>query len=720
MSSPFFPELHDLVKLVNPRGSFPTVDGKPLEVVTNNGQVLGNLDLSRLGLKVPKTSPTFQAILCAGNGASLCADSSLNPELRRCLFLLELAHRLASAFQVRNLPKEGQLNRGLYKLWQPQFNLSMSPTPPIPDASSLREALELALSPDKIKTYWERFSSYMQVRSDQDFQPFNIASLLSHSHLTSLFYRALDEKVEMLEDPWRLSLEGVEATSPEEAEEKWYGRLVWGQVLFYQQPLVPEDLKVFDWLKDCLRSLEESFPHNLMTSISNNFWMFLPGWDEGELRKVAEIFLKRGFYVRLRYQEMPLAQLGQSHAIEFRIRLLKAMSAELERFKNDTLLQKAQLEEDLEREEKLQAELKDEITRLEEELRRLTSPKTRSATRRRKREAEKRRNAALERINTFRRALHDVEAKLSQIDNEMAWVMAQLQREQAEKGKTPVWRQLIIHIPELTAKRSSGTSLCQVCGVRPVTDDGALCSICQEIREGESNSRIPAPWLSKGYLLWLYCLFEPRLWQHAILTLFSNYMDKSNPGVWEANLRFKVKTTLRWPVLLKDFISDYQDFLRDLELEICRLVGARNRIRLADDLWVIPINKGTKAAVLIRSYVALLEQYFPAFIPLADMPIFLGISIAPASQPFSEQWRYLRRPPHPISIRLPNQERLEVSVSIMKELIRYGEILIGYRQRRRPSLEQVRIEELIARNVIKRQDVKLFQQLLEWDAGKRG
>ena len=79
MSSPFFPEMHDLVKLVNPQGSFPTVDGKPLDVLGNNGKVLSNLDLSKLGIKPPEDSPTLRAIMFAGNGAAALAEEVLNP-----------------------------------------------------------------------------------------------------------------------------------------------------------------------------------------------------------------------------------------------------------------------------------------------------------------------------------------------------------------------------------------------------------------------------------------------------------------------------------------------------------------------------------------------------------------------------------------------------------------------------------------------------------------
>lgn len=709
MSSPFFPEMHDLAKLVNPKGSFPTRDGEPISLA--NGKVFANLDFSKLGLEDKKHLPTLQAIFYAGQFPK---EAELDSELKKKLFLLQLAHRLASAFQVHPMPLSEELSPSLYKLWQPQHPLLNPYKPPINNGAALKEALEMATSWEKGQGFWERYSPYLRIRSDCDYKPFNIASLFSHSFLTSQFYKALEEKVTELQDPWRLSLEGEEAFTPEEAEQKWFGCIVWGQVYFYQKPQVPDDLKVFRKVQEAIAALEEAFPSNLIASFQNHFWLFIPGKDKQSLDKVAGIFLERGFPVTLRYNEAPLATLGQSKAIEFRIILLEAMASELERLKGEKENQKTQVEEDLKAQEKIAAELSQEIARLEEELTRLTSPKTRHATRKLKREAEKRFESVTSRIQSLRNELTELEGVLGKIGQEIAWLKEQLAKEKAEKSKGPTWYQEEKHPPEIQRKQR-GASLCQVCFVRQPAQGSELCSVCQEIRTTGEELTSQAPWLSNGYLLWLHCFFEPRFWQHAILTLFSNYLDKVNPGIWEASQRFQIKTSLRWPVILKDFIGDLQSFLKELELEICRLVGARNRLRLADNLWVMPVSRGTKIMVLLRSYIALLEKFFPAFIPLADMPLYLGMSIAPASEQFFAQWRYLRRPPQPISIKLPDQERLEVSIDTMKELIRYGEVLVSYRQRRRPSLEQVRIEELIARNIIKRQDVKTFQQLMGWE-----
>ncbi len=710
MSSPFFPEMHDLAKLVNPKGSFPTSDGGPLSL--EDGKVFANLDFAKLGLEGKKHLPTIQAIFYAGQFPK---EVELDPELKKRLFLLHLAQRLASAFQVYPAHMSGEFSPSLYKLWQPQHPLLNPYKPPISNGAALKEALEMATSWEKGQNFWERFTPYLKIRSACDYKPFNIASLFSHSLLTSQFYKALEEKVTELQDPWRLSLEGEEAFTPEEAEQKWFGRIVWGQVYFYQKPQAPDDLKVFRKIQEAIAALEEAFSANLIASFHNHFWLFLPGKDKQDLGKVANVFLERGFPVTLRYQEAPLATLGQSRAIEFRIILLEAMASELQRLKGEKENQKVQVEEDLKAQEKVAAELSQEITKLAEELKRLTSPKTRLATRKLKKEAEKRFESVSSRIHSLQNELKELENVLGKIEQEMAWLEEQLAKEKAEKSKGPTWYQEEKHPPEIKRKQKDA-SLCQVCSVRPPAQGNELCPVCQEIRTSGEELSSQAPWLSDGYLLWLHCFFEPRFWQHAILTLFSNYMDKVNPGIWEASQRFQIKTSLRWPVIIKDFIGDLQNFLKELELEICRLVGARNRLRLADNLWVMPISRGTKVMVLLRSYIALLEKFFPSFIPLADMPIYLGISIAPASEQFFAQWRYLRRPPQPISIKLSDQERLEVNIDIMKELIRYGEVMISYRQRRRPSLEQVRIEELIARNIIKRQDVKTFQQLIGWEA----
>lgn len=712
MSSPFFPEMHDLAKLVNPKGSFPTRDGKPLILADGNGKAFVNLDLSKFGLEDKKLLPTLQAIFHSGHFPK---EELPDPQLRKNLFLLHLAHRLASAFHETAVPPAGEQNPSLYKLWQLQHVSHPQFTPPISNSSSLREALEMAVSREKGQRFWEKFSLHLRARSDYDYKPFNIASLFAHSYLTSRFYRALEEKVVELDSPWRLALEGEEAFTPEEAEQKWYGRLVWGQVNFYQKPQEPDDLKVFRRIEEAVAGLEEAFPHNVIASFCNHFWLFIPGRDDQSLDKVADLFLKKGFPVTLRYQEAPLANLGQSRAIEFRIVLLEAMAAELARLREEKESQKAQIEEDLRSQEKLAAELEKDIARLEEELKRLTSSKTRHETRKLKKEREKSYQSVLSRIQSLRQEIGEIEQALGKIKAEIAWLEDKLAAEKAEKGKGPTWYQEEKHPHEIN-KRRKGANLCQVCGVREPAKGSELCPICMEIRASEEELLSQASWLSDGYLLWLYCFFEPRFWQHAILTLFSNYLDKTNPGLWEASQRFQLKTSLRWPVIIKDFIDDLQSFLKELELEICRLVGARNRIRLADNFWVMPISRGTKVIVLLRSYIALMERFFPSLIPLADMPIYLGISIAPASDPFPNQWRYLRRPPQPISLKLPGQERLEVSINIMKELIRYGEVLVSYRQRRRPSLEQVRIEELIARNIIKRQDVKTFQQLIGWEA----
>ncbi len=712
MSSPFFPEMHDLVKLINPKGSFPTSDGKPLNLADSNGQFLNNLDLAKLGLEDKKHFPTLQAIFHGGNFPK---EVPSDPQLRKKLFLLHLAQKLASAFQETAASFIGEPSPSVYKLWQPQQAPSSQFTPPISNGSALKEALEMAVSWEKGQSFWEKFSLYLKARSDYDYKPFNIASLFSHSYLTSQFYKALEGKVTELESPWRLSLEGEEAFTPEEAEQKWFGRIIWGQVNFYQRPRTPDDLKVFRKVQDAVAALEEAFLHNVIATFYNHFWLFIPGRDSQSLEKVADFFTKRGFSVTLRYQEEPLATLGQSKAIEFRIILLEAMAAELERLKEEKEDKKSKLEEELRTQKKLAAELEKEITRFEEELKRLTSPKTRHATRKLKKEAEKNYASVNSRLQTLHREIEEIEGVLEKINGEIVWIKEQLVRERAEKSLRPTWYQEEKH-PLDIRRRTRGTNLCQVCEVREPAEGSELCPVCWEIREAEEDFSTLAPWLSNGYLLWLYCFFEPRFWQHAILTLFSHYLDKVNPGIWEASQRFHLKTSLRWPVIIRDFVSDLHGFLKELELEICRLVGARNRLRLADNFWVMPISRGTKVMVLLRSYIALLEKFFPSLIPLADMPIYLGISIAPASDPFFSQWRYLRRPPQPISLKLPDEERLEVSINIMKELIRYGEVMISYRQRRRPSLEQVRIEELIARNIIKRQDVKTFQQLIGWEA----
>lgn len=712
MSSPFFPEMHDLVKLVNPKGSFPTRDGKPLSLADSSGKVFANLDLSKLGLEDKKFSPTLQAIFYAGHFPK---EELIDAQLRKRLFLLQLAHKLASAFPENVIPASGEPTFAFYKLWQPQHASLTQFTPPISNSQALKEALEMATSWEKGQSFWEKFSSHLKARSYYDYKPFNIASLFSHSYLTSQFYKALEEKVIEMESPWRLALEGEETFTPEEAEQKWFGRVVWGQVNFYQKPQVLDDLKVFRKLQDTIAELEEAFNSNVIATFYNHFWLFIPGRDKQSLDKIADFFTEKGFPVTLRYQEAPLATLGESRAIEFRIILLEAMASDLIRLKGEEESRKAQLEEDLKVQERLAAELEKEIARLEEELKRLTSPKTRHATRKLKKEREKIYGNVTSRLQILRQEISNIEGKLEKINEEITWLEEQLIKERAEKGKGPTWYQEEKYPPEIR-KRQKGIELCQVCGAREPAKGSELCPICQEIRtlEGDLSSQIS--WHPGGYLLWLYCFFEPRFWQHAILTLFSNYMDKVNPGLWGASQRFHLKTSLRWPVIIRDFIDDLQSFLKELELEICRLVGARNRIRLADNFWIMPVSRGTKVVILLRSYIALLEKFFPSLIPLADMPIYLGISIAPASEPFFNQWHYLRRPPQPISLKLPDQERLEVSINIMKELIRYGEVMISYRQRRRPSLEQVRIEELIARNIIKRQDVKTFQQLIGWEA----
>jgi hypothetical protein len=227
--------------------------------------------------------------------------------------------------------------------------------------------------------------------------------------------------------------------------------------------------------------------------------------------------------------------------------------------------------------------------------------------------------------------------------------------------------------------------LCEICQVRQGREIqfGAridfLCKDCEEIRRGGFSQRKISDRLEKesgenhnekssarSQYLWLRIVLSAKALEETVAAMFGQYVD-AIPGI-DAAKRLPLKTNLRLPALLRDFVEDYQALLASFDGELKKL----DSTKLSNDFWVVPLDSGQVIAKILQSYLSALRRYFPKFLDADSVApcIHFSGSISPAALPFYEHWRYVQNPQQPINLRAVGSAELEIGVRTAEQLLR--------------------------------------------------
>lgn len=163
---------------------------------------------------------------------------------------------------------------------------------------TLKTALDLVhRDPADVSEFLRIYGDNLRCRGEDETIPRNVTSLLSHSMLTGQFYRVLDQAVERLYNPLRLSLAKQEVTTVQQAETQWVGQFVRATVRFHQNPVRPKDLRVLQWLDYLQAEFDNQYRDHLLFSVTDTLWLFFAGRAEQHLAQALTLFTDAGFYV---------------------------------------------------------------------------------------------------------------------------------------------------------------------------------------------------------------------------------------------------------------------------------------------------------------------------------------------------------------------------------------------------------------------------------------
>ncbi len=684
MSSKFVPELYTLSRLIVAGRGYATVDKEPLTTIASDDAAFANLDWNALGFSKPIQNNTWLAIThdSAKVRDLTYPDTLNNPAARKQLFLLAVANDLASVMTddaCQSIP--GDYVK-VHKLWNPEYAEEMGYAPkPIYDNSTLRKALVLIQESHDATRYLAPtgYRRNLMVKSTSDDVPCNLVPLLTHTVLVSKLYRVLEAHVEWTDNPVRASLDGITVKSVTEALNQWLGKLVMGAVKVPQQPLEPDDLYIFEQLGKCHQEVTENYPNSVLFATDSNFLLFLPGENLLNVHEMLKPYTDAGFPIELEIHERYLANLGVWRDPSVRLASLKELQTAIEQQKNEAEARLEQVSKQILSKNKPIRASEQKVERLDGKISVLTSPPTREVyiARRDKVIAQK------EELEEEQRRLQQerlaLETKIEQAKDEWANLATEIQTTQdaiKARSSDPAIFFDSLYPQEISDTTTISPPLCEVCQIRPVPNDANVCSVCAGIRQHGLQLPIGKPWLQEGNtaLLWIRVQFDEKQLEEWLAAQFTRYINDL-PSLSPRQL-FQLKTDPRLLSLTVDFATDYINLLKDFELEILKLVGVRDLLPLADDLWIIPQDESSRAYQVLCRYLALLQQHFPMLLSnttsskrkrkkksIPASPLRLGLTITPAAQPFNNSWEDVYNLSRDITLHRVSEYRLELNLT---------------------------------------------------------
>ena len=646
MGQKFVPEIHDLGKLIIPNLPVPTTEEHGLK--RHGAEAFSNLDWTTWKESRP-TTDTWAAICHHHDIDYSVLPTIATPDLeqRKRVFLTILADHLAATtgrVLAEELKGPKPPEDTVYRLWNPDFAAFLKAKPvPITDDKALRKAIRLVKKDPDWAGYLAEYGANMRVCAEAKDAVRRVTSLLSHSELTGKFYRLLEGAVELLDNPPRLALKGVEGTEVtkvSEAEVCWVGCLVRATAKFHQQPVRPGDLGIFERLQHAHEALVAAYPDNLLFASADTVWLFLLGRDASRLSGVLKEYTEAGFYVECIVQQAALEDL----TVRFEPK--------------DFAREQSWLTKELaERRERL-SHAQGRLAKAKERLALATTPE--------KRETQQRV------IGEVQRAIQRLEPGIDELQVSLEWL----------PYRQSVFRLMdrAFYPKDISDTLAFDPPICEICQMRPgePVEVGAttdyLCPLCQDIREGGFKQKELGKWLEggRGQVLWLRIGLDAEQLERTVAGLFGDYVDGITTVKGKhlsEETRARMKANLRMPALLRDFVDDYQTLLRDMESFLRGLGDPKYFACLAADTWVLPVYKGRQINRVLREYWTLIKRYFPKLVPLEEVPIRLGMSIGSVKYPFYQHWRYVSNPPAAVSARLVGSASLEVVLEGLEALL---------------------------------------------------
>ncbi len=688
--SNFVPEMHDIGKLIPTNIQVDLTEGQTLKSHDDKGPSFRNLDWAKFGAIAPTNATWLGVIYHIDKITGWVRDLQESPigfsvsdEDRARLFLLVLAdHLAATAGRALSGAEGGGVSlQHVHRLWHPNYAKALRAADgknveaePINNVGELRRMLQwISTDPADEREFEIRHKLSLLCKPEDEGTPRNVTSLYSHSWLTGKFYRVLEHYVTLKTDPLRLEFNQQPVTVIVQreqerkikpiptAEQDWVCCLVRASVHFPQQPVRPADLGVFDRLNDAHKAFAATFPDNLLFAAGDDLWLFAPPEPLLSLAELFKPFTERGFYVTAAIKQAVLADLKVWSTAEG-------------------------LQDTISHYEQQRVEITQRLRVLAEQLKIAENDYHQNSARIRQMSNEVSKRPLIERNQQLSRQRDDLRVQQTQLREEFASIEQAIPRLAAQQNQTG-----LIHRSYYPASLSQSFEppLCEVCQMRhgepkqfgKRTD--YLCTDCETTRNKGFSQRQLTDRLNRELesaeqeraqprmrYLWLRVSLAAAQLEATVVSLFGQYVD-SITSLSPAQ-RLPLKTELRLPSLLRDFVDDYHNMLNHFDARIRR--AAKNAVRLRRDsnLWVAPLESGQQVEMILLDYLETLNQFYPVFVagkqPTTSCIQFSG-SIANAIFPFFEHWRYLQHPHQPINLRLVGSMQLELGLESAAELV---------------------------------------------------
>ncbi|MBI5304828.1 MAG: hypothetical protein HY868_22020 [Chloroflexi bacterium] len=677
MATDLIAELHDLMKLATSELTTATppvksTDGAKVYVHGADKPQFGNLDWGTLGFKSPPENLVWWAIThhhaksdgWERNLSLPCPNPKITEEDRKAIFLIILSDHLATT-AGRALGKRigGAERMTVHRLWNPRFAQLMHGDPePIKDANSLTDALNLIQSNDA-KKLWETFRPNMEVKPEDETIPRNVTSLLSHSQLVGQFYRILKKNITVKHEPLWLSLGGESVQTTQDAEQRWSLHSLRATVKFHQNPVRPADLNLFGKLAKVSEQLENQFGDELLFQTSDSVWLVLPYVAEDaepaglnkKLRDAFEPVLNEHLYLEIEIKTAPLKQVG--------VWLPTAVQQGLTRRFQVGL--KPEL-----------VQVQSQISDQEQAVKRLDE--ARLTLRRQSAQAMDRVEHG-KRISVADREWSDAKKKLVNLQNTET---ALVQRVATQSSSDSVeqfageYAHISLYPKDIAECSAFPPPICEICQMRQAKERPMantidyVCDVCEEIRTGGLYQGSIDDW---DLALWVKVNLEAHALESALLNLYADYVEAN---IVDVKIREECLKDVRIAAVARDFVEDYRAFLTDWNARLNEIAprSRDGKPELRDlgmsDLRLIQLRDGAQLYHLLESFRVLCRSRFPVWFEKDTMPpIRLGISISDPKYPFFQHWRYISKPPQPISVRVVGKRPMEIGLRAFDLLV---------------------------------------------------
>lgn len=345
MNKVFIPELHDIGKLVDKdaiKDAVKSVLNKKLEshVFIN----FSDKDFEKLGIKQPTSTSWWGqyhhykvAKQNIGeidiNQWNIRDTNSNQPSIedKYHLFLLILSDHLASSVS-RVLPDQLKTQYrpqdGIVKLWNKDYYNNLQKNEgkywaafrTIDDLKILFDVIENCQSGDQ---FLQEYEEKLLLTPEDKSIVKNITSLYSHLELTGKFYRVLEKRTKVVNEPNNtisIEYEGKKVKTITEAEGcdwwnikmgnkitkgEWQAKLLKCWIKFPHSFVRLQDVNLLRIREQLINDLEKNYKNEVLFATSDFIALFLPA--SADAKQIFEPFLKWNFYIEV---EETLADLG--------------------------------------------------------------------------------------------------------------------------------------------------------------------------------------------------------------------------------------------------------------------------------------------------------------------------------------------------------------------------------------------------------------------------